>query len=153
MKVIRFSDFRPKINTCYLGDSYGICKMTVKEMKNIIIQSAPFAYQFEPIELSKDKDMRLCCDKMGLLYIAKNKSSQKVFYVSGGEYTLYRYYCFLSTLFLWQELGAKINAPIIFDDLFSYLDESIDKQKIIEKAKGLKATIYFDLGKNSNNSL
>lgn len=147
MKVIRFSNFRPKVNTCYLGDSCGACKMTIKEMKSIIIQSTPFIDQFEPIELSRDNELMLYCSNLGLLYIAKNNSSKRVFHISEGEYTLYRYYCFLSTLLLWQALGVKINAPIIFDDLFSRLDESIDRQALIDKATKLNATIYFDLGK------
>ncbi len=144
--VIKFSRFKPKVNTYKLGSPEGICKAKMIDSFNLRKLGREYGQQFEPIRLTRNKPYALFCLKDGRLVVANEDFTKIEKNLPEGEYTLYRYYCFLSTLYMWQCYGIEINAPIVFDDLFERLDESINRKEIINKASELNATIYFKLG-------
>ena len=105
---------------------------------------------FTPEKLIKGKPYELTLNKEGQFVVINKNTGKKEECLSESEKTAYHYLCFLYVAKFWQEFELMrdlhyIPKPLIIQNFANRIDESVNTEELLEKAKLLnRKIVLFD---------
>lgn len=132
----------------YSSGDLSKCTDRLSEIKAFRSYLKTFIKDFKPETIRDGKRYELYLKKDGRYAVRYKGDNAMPVFLSESEQTLFRYLCFLRTAEFWQGFEELRNLhgvkkPILTRDFLERLDESIDTQNVLERAKWLNRQIIM----------